>query len=68
MKTTAIVTAALLTTAFMFMGKGINQNYYLAALATWWAFLLLTVGRDCQIVRLLGRLGVGGLSCPADRE
>lgn len=69
MKTNGIILSALATTVLLFLGKERGQDYYyLAALATGWLFFRLTVGSDCPIVWLLGKLGVKGLACPADRE
>ncbi len=68
MKTTGILLSALLTTAFMFMGKERNQDFYLAALATGWVFFRLTIGNDCPIVLLMDKFGAGGRSCPADHK
>jgi len=67
MKSLGIIISALLTTAFLFLGKERNSDFYLAALASGWAFFRLTVGSDCPIVWLMARLGAKGLSCPADR-
>ena len=66
MKTFWIVVAALATAAFLFLGKERDGDFYLAALASGWVFFRLTVGSDCPIVWLLGKLGAKGLSCPAE--
>ncbi|OGR67151.1 MAG: hypothetical protein A2081_04985 [Elusimicrobia bacterium GWC2_61_19] len=64
MKTFGIIVSALLTTAFMFLGKERDPDFYLAALAAGWVFFRLTVGSDCPIVWLMSKLGVKGLACP----
>jgi len=46
MKTTGIIISALVTTAFMFLGKERNPDFYPAALFTGWVFFRLTVGGD----------------------
>lgn len=69
MKTAGIVLLALATAALLFLGKERARDYYyLAALVTGWGFFRLTVGSDCPIVWLMGKLGVKGLACPADRD
>lgn len=68
MKTAGIISAALATTVLLFLGKERDPHYYLPALAAAWVFFLLTVGRGCPVVWLLGKLGVKGLACPADRD
>ena len=68
MKKVGIILTALATTALLFLGKERNPHYYLPALATAWAFFRLTIGSDCPIVWLLGKLGAKGLACPSDRE
>lgn len=68
MKTAGMIIAALATTAFLFMGKEVNQDYYTGALLTGWLFFLLTVGSACPIVWLMGKLGLKGPACPADRN
>jgi hypothetical protein len=68
MKRAAIVLSAIATAAFLFLGKESDQNYYLAALLTGWLFFFLAVGSACPAVWLLGKLGVKGLACPADRD
>ncbi|HAT72319.1 MAG TPA: hypothetical protein DCS63_05840 [Elusimicrobia bacterium] len=66
MKTFGIIISALLTAAFMFLGKERNPNFYLAAMTTGWLFFRLTVGSDCPAVWLMSKLGVKGLACPSD--
>jgi len=68
MKTAGIVISALLTTVFMFLGKELASDFYLAAVVTGWVFFRLTVGSDCPIVWLMSKLGVKGLACPSDYE
>ena len=51
MKTFGIIISALLTAAFMFLGKERNPNFYLAAMTAVW---------------LMSKLGVKGLACPSD--
>jgi hypothetical protein len=68
MKTFGIIISALLTTAFMFLGKEMNSDFYLAAVVTAWVFFRLTVGSDCPIVWAMSKLGVKGLACPTDSK
>ncbi|MBI5744574.1 MAG: hypothetical protein HY952_08500 [Elusimicrobia bacterium] len=68
MKTAGIIISAMATTAFLFLGKENNPDYYMAALLTGWLFFRLTVGSSCPIVWVLSKLGAKGLACPADRD
>ena len=66
MKNTGIVISVLLTIAFLFLGNMRDPDFYLAAIVSGMLLFRLTTGSACPIVWLLGKLGVGGLSCPAD--
>lgn len=66
MKYTGIVISALVTAAFIFLGKTRNPDFYLAAVFSGLLLFRLATGSSCPLVWLLTRLGVGGLSCPTD--
>jgi hypothetical protein len=68
MKTAGIIISALATTAFLFLAKERNADYYMPALFTGWVFFRLTVGSSCPIVWVMSKLGAKGLACPADRD
>ena len=68
MKTFGIIVSALLTAAFMFLGKERNPDFYLASLESGWVFFRLTVGSDCPIVWLMSKLGFKGLACPTNHN
>ncbi|HAF96346.1 MAG: hypothetical protein A2021_09175 [Elusimicrobia bacterium GWF2_52_66] len=66
MKITGILAAALLTAAFMVLGKIRSQDFYLAALVSGFVFFRLATGSSCPLAWLLSKLGAKGLSCPSD--
>jgi len=68
MKTTGIVISALLTSAFIFLGKVRSQDFYLAAFISGFIFFRLVTGSACPLVWLLSKLGVKGLTCPTDHR
>jgi small basic protein len=68
MKTAGILVSALLTAAFLYMGKYRGQDYYLAAVLSGFVFFRLATGTACPLVWLLSKLGVKGLACPTEQS
>ncbi len=66
MKIAGIIISALLTAAFLFLGKVRNPDFYPAALIAGFVLFRLATGSACPLVWLLSKAGVKGLACPTD--
>ncbi|PIS46505.1 MAG: hypothetical protein COT17_08315 [Elusimicrobia bacterium CG08_land_8_20_14_0_20_51_18] len=57
-----------LTAIFFFLGFYHDQNWFYAALVSFFAFFRTATGSMCPGIWLLSKLGARGLSCPAQNK